>query len=278
MGIPKSSGSTERAGKEGFPCRVATFITARMGSTRLPGKHMLPVQGRPIIEYLISRVKRAKEPGCVVLCTTTLREDDVLEEIAWRCGIPSFRGHPTDILLRWLKAAREYQVEFIVSAEADDVFTDPECIDLIVRDYRRTGADYITCRGLPFGGTPTGIRVGALQKVCDMKREEDTEGQERFFTKTGLFRVEYIDVTDPGLRHPEIRMTLDYQEDYEFFREVITRMEKGASAPLREIIAFLLRHPEIIEINQGMQKIYEKRYKTKYGSIPSIGTGYKKGG
>jgi len=249
------------------PCRIATFITARMGSTRLPGKHLLPVQGKPIIQYMISRVKKAAKPRCVVLCITTLEEDGVLEKIANSCHIMTFRGHPTDILLRWLHAARKFHVDFIVSAEADDVFCDPECIDRIIGHYEKTGADYITCRGLPFGATPTGIRVDALQKVCELKTDDDTEGQERFFTKTGLFTVEYIDIGDPGLNHPEIRMTLDYPEDYAFFKEIISRLDQGRYIPLREIIGYLLLHPEIIEINQGMQRIYENRYKTKYGTI-----------
>ena len=175
----------ELPGNDDFPCRVAIFITARMGSTRLPGKHLLPVRGKPIIEYMISRVQQAKRSRCIVLCTTTLEEDTVLQKIAEECKIHVFRGHPTDILLRWLHAARKFHVEFMVSAEADDVFCDPECIDRIIEQYSKTGADYITCRGLPFGVTPTGIRVEALQKVCELKTDDDTEGQERYFTRTG---------------------------------------------------------------------------------------------
>ena len=255
------------------PCRVATFITARVGSTRLPGKHLLPVQGKPIIEHMISRVKQARRSHCTVLCTTAREEDDILQKIAEDCKIFAFRGHPTDILVRWLHASEKFHVEFIVSAEADDVFCDPECIDRIIEHYVHTGADYITCRGLPFGATPTGIRVDALQRVCELKTADDTEGQERYFTKTGLFKVAYIDVADPELHHPEIRMTLDYPEDYEFFRTVISHLFHGEYVPLREIIKYLLMHPEIIQINQKMQNIYEKRYKTKYGKITLKETG-----
>lgn len=255
------------ARNDGAPCRVATFITARMGSTRLPGKHLLPVQGKPIIEHMISRVKQAKRSQCTVLCTTTLEEDTILQEIAEDCKIRVFRGHPTDILLRWLQAARMFHVEFMVSAEGDDVFCDPGCIDRIIEHYSKTGADYITCRGLPFGATPTGIRVDALQKVCELKTDDDTEGQERYFTQTGIFKVAYIDIADPELNHPEIRMTLDYPEDYEFFRTVISQLFHGFYVPLREIIKYLVIHPEIVQINQKMQHIYEKRYKTRYGKV-----------
>ena len=248
--------------------QVATFIPARIGSTRLPGKHLLQIMGKPVIEHLIERVKQAKLPQQVVLCTTILPEDNVLDQIATKAGILTFRGHPTDILMRWLKAAELYHVDFIVSADGDDVFCDPGYIDKVVEFFLDTNADYITYRGLPFGASPTGIKVEALRKVCELNLDEDTEGQSRYFTQTGLFRVEYLDITDPELHHPEIRMTLDYQEDFEFFKAVFQHLyQPGRIFSLREIIGLLKRHPEIIEINQHMQEAYEERFKAKYSKI-----------
>lgn len=248
--------------------RVATFITARTGSIRLPGKHLLQIMGKPVIEHLIERVKQAKLPQQVILCTTILPEDDVLDQIATKAGISTFRGHPTDILMRWLKTAELYNVDFIVSAEGDDVFCDPVYIDKIVEHFLETKADYITCRGLPFGATPTGIKVDALRKVCKLKLDDDTEGQSRYFTQTGLFRVEYLDITDPELHHPEIRMTLDYQEDFEFFKAVFQHLyQPGKIFNLRDIIKLLEQHPEIVQLNQDMQKKYEERFKSKYKRV-----------
>ena len=250
------------------PQRVATFITARMGSTRLPGKHLLQIMEKPVIEHLIERVRQAKLPRQVVLCTTVLPEDDVLDQIAKKAGILAFRGHPTDILIRWLKAAELYHVDFIVSADGDDVFCDPKHIDKVVEHFLETNADYITCCGLPFGASPSGIKVEALRKVCELKLDEDTEGQSRYFTQTGLFRVEYLDITDPELNHPEIRMTLDYQEDFEFFKAVFQHLyQPGKVFNLRDIIKLLEQHPEIVQLNQHMQKKYEERYKAKYSKV-----------
>lgn len=258
---------SENVGKIHHP-RVATFITARTGSSRLPGKPLLKIMGKPIIEHLIERVKLAKLPQQIVLCTTVLPEDDPLEQIATRTGISTFRGHPTDILMRWLKAAEHYRVDFIVSADGDDIFCDPEHIDKIVEHFLKTDADYIVCRGLPFGAAPTGIKVGALRKICELKLDEDTEGQSRYFIQTGLFRVEYLDTTDPELNHPEIRMTLDYPEDFEFFKAVFQHLyQPGKIFSLRKVIKLLEQHPEIVKINQHMQKAYEERFKAKYTEV-----------
>jgi len=247
---------------------IPVFITARMGSTRLPGKHLLEICGKPIIEQMITRVKQAKLPEFIVLCTTSLPEDDVLVEIANRYNIKSFRGNPIDILKRWLDAADYFRVQSFISAEADDVFCDPEFIDIITLELQTNTYDYISCKGLPFGVTPTGINVEALRKICSLKKENDTEGQERFFTKTGLFRVHYIDITDPELINPDARMTLDYSEDYEFFKTVFSYIGGDSKFfSLREILVFLKEHPEIIEINKKMQSIYQQRYTEKYGAV-----------
>jgi len=247
---------------------IPVFITARMGSTRLPRKHLLEIFDKPVIDYMIKRVKHSKSAGFFVLCTTNLPEDDVFEGIAQRQDIRIFRGHPTDILKRWLDAADYFGSNYFISAEADDVFCDPFFIDTIIQKLEENNFDYITCKGLPFGVTPTGISVAALRKICSLKKENDTEGQERFFTKTGLFRVHSIEITDPASINPDARMTLDYYEDFLFFKAVFTHFHgKKEFFSLQDIIQLLKEHPEIQEINNKMQAIYEKRYQERYGTI-----------
>ena len=247
---------------------IPVFITARIGSTRLPGKHLLPVCGKPIIEQMISRVKHAQRPGLFVICTTVLPEDDVFEEIAKRCNIEIFRGHPTDILQRWLDAADHFKARYFISAEADDVFCDPEYIDILTNELEQNAYDYITCKGLPFGVTPTGIKVEALRKICEIKDENDTQGQERYFTKTGLFNVKNIQVDNPELNYPNLRMTLDYHEDYEFFKAVFKYLYiREAFFSLKDIISLIKDHPEIARINEKMQEKYQQRYDNLYGNV-----------
>jgi spore coat polysaccharide biosynthesis protein SpsF (cytidylyltransferase family) len=245
---------------------IPVFITARMGSTRLPGKHLLPLNGKPCIEQMITRVKNAHLPEYFVLCTTTLPEDDVFIEIAERLNIKLFRGHPTDILKRWLDAADQYKVRYFISAEADDIFCDPELIDRMVRILRVMNPDYISYVGIPIGITPTGIGVRALRKVCESKTETNTEGQERFFTKRGDFKVFKLEIVDPELKHPTARMTLDYYQDYGFFQTVYSCLGNDRYFTLREIIALLNTHPDIVRTNQYRQEHYERRYQELYGN------------
>lgn len=240
--------------------KSAIFIAVRMKSTRLPKKAILKIKGKTVIEHLIDRLKTAKLPDLIVLCTSTNRDDKILADIAERNNIHFFRGSEQDKLGRFLGAAKRYNVDFIVSVDGDDIFCDPEFIDKTIEIFIRTEADYITCKDLPLGAASHGIKVDALKKICKIKNETDTEVYGGYFTDTGLFKVEILDVEDRELRHPEIRMTLDYPEDYEFFKTIFDELyTPGRIFTLKEILALLRRKPDIMTINKHLQQKYVER-------------------
>ena len=241
--------------------KTAIFIPVRTGSIRLPRKALLKIKGKTVIEHLIERVKLAKLPDIIVLCTTTNPNDTVLVHIAQKNGIAYFRGSEKDILDRHLNAALKYNVDFIVNVDGDDILCDPEYMDKTVELFTKTHADFIKCEGLPLGASPIGIKVDALKRICQIKDTEVTEtGWGSYFTETGLFKVEYLDVKDDELRHPEIRMTLDYPEDYEFFKAVFNELySPGKVFTLKEILTLLKRKPHIMEINKHLQERYAQR-------------------
>jgi spore coat polysaccharide biosynthesis protein SpsF len=226
------------------------LLLGRTDSSRLPGKLMLPVLGRPILEYQIERLKTAKRPDCFVLCTTQLPEDDVLVDLAIRNGLQTFRGNAEDVLDRMIQAARQYKLGLIVSIGGDDVFIEQRCVDPIIECFTRTSADFIYCPDLPVGVTPFGVKPQALERLCQIKTG-GTEGWERYFKESGLFQVEVIPSEDPRLRRPELRMTLDYQEDFLFFKAVIEELYSPTKIfPLEEVIALIDSRPDIAALGQ----------------------------
>ena len=245
--------------------KTAVFIPARVKSTRLPRKVLFEVKGKTIIEHLIERIKSAKLPNMIVLCTTIKPEDDSLMDIAKKCGIEYFRGSETDILDRYLNAAQKYGVDFIVNVDGDDVFCDPDLVDKTVEAFVKSGADFITWRSLPLGASPCGIKVGALRRVCELKEGSDTEtGWGLYFTDTGLFKIEYLEPENGELKRPDIRMTLDYPEDLEFVKEVFDRLyTPGRIFTLKDILKLLEKEPWIAEINKGVQEAYWKRFRER---------------
>ena len=188
--------------------------------------------GATVLERLVKRVSKAKRPEVVVLATTQEPEDDELTSAAEALGISVFRGSTHDVLVRWRDAAAAYGADLLVNCDGDDVFCDPPHIDRIIETYEQTGAEYIVCAGLPFGAAPTGIAASGLERVCERKLEDNTEGQGRFFAVPGI--VSKAEVAAPAeLGHATARMTLDYPEDLDFFSAVVSELPGRATNPRR---------------------------------------------
>lgn len=241
----------------------AIFITVRTGSTRLPGKALLKINGRATIELVIDRAKRSRQAQIIVLCTTELDNDDVLCQIAQDNGIAFFRGSAEDKLMRWKSAAEKFEVEFFVTADGDDLLCDPELVDLAFKQYERGGADFIEGKNVPCGGFTYGIKVSALNKVCEIKDSTDTEMMWVYFTDTGLFKTETLENVPEILQRPEIRITLDYGDDLKFFTLVFEHFKDKPDFLLRDVIAFLDKNPDIIKINQYLQERFLNNQKSK---------------
>jgi spore coat polysaccharide biosynthesis protein SpsF len=244
--------------------KKAIFITVRTGSTRLPKKALIKINGETTIERLISRVKNSKQKEEIILCTTTLEEDKILCDIAGKNNIKYFRGPVEDKLMRWLGAVDKFGVDFFVTADGDDLFCEPELIDLAFTQAEKTKADFIESPEVACGAFTYGIKAGALRKVCEIKDTTETEMMWTYFKDTGLFKVEKLQNVPKIFLRPEIRMTLDYPEDLKFFETVINALSpKGEYFNLRDIINYLDKHPEVIKINQKMQEIFLANQKKK---------------
>lgn len=243
--------------------RKAIFITVRTGSTRLPEKALLKINGRMTIELVIDRVKRAQKAQAIILCTTETKNDDVLCEIAKKNGILFFRGSAEDKLMRWLGAAEKYDVGFFVTADGDDLLCDPELIDLAFEQYEKNGADFIEGKDVPCGGFTFGIKVSALQKVCEIKDSSDTEMMWVYFKDTGLFKTELLENIPKILRRPEIRMTLDYEDDLKFFKNIFEHFKDNQEFTLRDVLSYLDENPEVVRINSYLQERFLSNQKAK---------------
>ena len=232
--------------------KTAVTITIRMKSTRLPGKAIKNLVGKPMIEHLIDRLKYAKLPDEIILCTSTNPQDNILVEVAKKNHIKWFRGDEMDVLKRILDAAKKYKIDFIVSTTGDNPLTDPHYIDRLIKKFKETDADYITCLDLPLGAFSYGVKVQALEKVVELKKERDTEIWSVYFTKSNLFKIEKVEV-ESQVRHPEIRLTVDTPEDFRVMGEIYGRLyREGELIELVEVINLLKENPLLMEINKNI--------------------------
>lgn len=241
--------------------KTGFLIIGRFKSKRLPQKLLLEIQGRPILAHMFDRVKVCKRVDEVILCTSTNPQDDPLEDVARTENISVFRGDENDVVKRLYDAAIASKLDYIVHITADCPFVDYVYADKVVEAYERTGADLIRTLDLPHGAFCYGIKPDALKRVVEIKDSKNTEVWGRYFTDTGIFEVYDLPITNPLHRKKNLRMTLDYPEDYEFFRAVFKALYKpGHVFSLNEILNYLEMHPEVVAINSDA----EKRYKIQW--------------
>jgi spore coat polysaccharide biosynthesis protein SpsF len=247
--------------------RAVTVITARLGSSRLPGKMLRPLRGRPVLAHVAERAALAKRPERIIVATTNEALDDDLTTLAEQLGVGIYRGPTEDVILRWRETADAFDADLLVTWDGDDVLVDPTYVDRIVECFEATGAGYITCTGLPFGAAPSGVSRDALVRVCALKTDSNTEGQGRFFADPTVVQAGVVEAP-PELRHEEARLTLDYPEDLEFFERLVEALEpEGSRASMARIVEVLRARPDLVAINAGRQAEYWERFNTMYPAV-----------
>ncbi len=232
--------------------KSAITITARTKSTRLPLKVMRYIKGKPMIEHMMDRLKTSKLSDDIVMCTSTDPQDDILVDVSEKKGIKYFRGSKDDVLDRLYNASKKFNIDFIVSTTADNPLVDPIYIDKIIKTFKETNADYITCMNLPLGTYSYGIKVKALEKVIELKKENDTEIWGHFFEETKEFKKIDLEIED-DLKHPEIRLTVDEIEDLKLMRIIFSKFyRKDNNFKLKKVVKFLLENPDLMDINKNV--------------------------
>ena len=242
--------------------KIGYLLIGRLKSTRLPKKLLLDIKGKPIISHLLDRLKLAKKVDKIIICTSTLEQDKPLCKIAKDNRVECFFGDPDDVLVRMLDAANHYNLDYILTITADCPFVDPNYADAIVDTFLETNADLIRQFDLPHGVFSYGIKIEALKKIVKIKDSTDTEVWGRYFTDTGLFNVLDFKIENEFHKRPNLRMTLDYPEDWNFFKYIFNALyKKGNIFSLDEILNFIDANPDIININRSCGNRFLKKFK-----------------
>jgi len=236
--------------------RIVASIEARMGSSRLPGKVLADVEGRPALTRLVRRLERCRTLDGIVLATTVAPADDVLERWAADAGVACYRGSEEDVLDRVVRAQRAMRSEIVVEVTGDCALLDPEVIDLGVTTFLENDCDVVTNARKP--SYPMGADVQVF-RLADLEEVERTVADPAVREHVSLYFYEHperyrvIHLFAPARWHaPEYRFQLDYEEDLRFIREVYRALEPahGEAFGLEEIMALLRRRPELVEINR----------------------------
>jgi spore coat polysaccharide biosynthesis protein SpsF len=239
--------------------KIVATIEARMESTRLPGKTVAPILGRPMLELLIERLRRAQRVDQIVVATTDHPADAVIEELAHKLGAGCFRGSSDDVLARVLKAAQAFGADILVEMTGDCPLLDPVVVDEAVAIFLAGGFDYVSNvveRTYPRGLDTQVYAVATLAEVDQLTQDPpDRENVSLYiYEHPERYRLGHLYAPAP-LRRPDLRLTVDTQADLDLVRAIYERLYPADPAfSTAAVVRLLEREPELADINRHIRQ------------------------
>lgn len=239
------------------------IIQARMSSTRLPGKILKEIQGKPMLELLIERLKQCKKLDKIVIATSDNKKDEATVALAKKINCPYFVGDENDVLDRFYQAAQKFQADVIVRITGDCPLHDPELVDKVVNYYLENQDKYDYVSNVDPPTFPDGLDlwvfpVKTLERVW--KEAELVSEREHvcpyIWKNPHLFRIgHYESETD----YSQLRWTVDNQTDFEFVKNIYDRLyQNGKIFGMQEVLDLLEKDSELHKIQED--KIRDEGY------------------
>lgn len=213
--------------------RVVCVIQARMGSTRLPGKSLMPLGPRPLLGHVLERARLAESVHQVVLAAPDLPEDRPVAELGEQYGVAVFRGHPTDLVHRYRSAAAAHRADVVVRIPADNPLIHPSEVDRIVRRYLEGGLDFAS-NIAPFLGNqyPDGLGAEVFSRaLLEAEHAEVSDPRHRehvttyFKENPGRFRLGTVPCPE-AFRRPDIVLDVNTPDDYRFIKALFDDLSR----------------------------------------------------
>jgi spore coat polysaccharide biosynthesis protein SpsF len=238
--------------------RVVVVVQARTGSSRLPGKVLLPAVGAPLLAHMLERVAAARTPSAVVLATTVAPADAPIRALGHALGVQVISGHPTDLLDRHVQAARATAADVVVKIPSDCPLIDPAAIDRVIGAFLAEPDAYDYVSNLHPTTWPDGNDVEVMPAaMVELAWTEAQKPLEREHTTPFLWdrparfrigNVRWETGQDLSQTH---RLTLDYAEDYQLIRAILEALWTPARPvfALADILALLAARPALRELN-----------------------------
>lgn len=234
---------------------IAAVVQARMGSTRLPGKTLADVAGRPMLGRLVERAARIPGLQGVVIATTDRPADEAILTFAAREGLPAYAGSETDVLDRVYRAARRHGVSVVVRVTPDCPLLDPAVSGLVLaRFLAAAGAlDYVSNTQPPTFPDGLDTEVFGIEALARAWREAVLPSEREHVTpylwkQPDRFRLASV-TRSPDLS--ALRWTVDEPADLQFVRAVYARLGAGTPFGMDDVLALLAREPALATVNAG---------------------------
>jgi|SRR3989344_3344588 len=238
--------------------RTIAIILARMGSSRLPGKSLMKINGIPLLKRVYDRAKICKNVDKAIVATSDKEKDNSLAEYCIENGIPVFRGDENDVLKRFYDCALEEHekntLRAVVRVTGDAPFVDPELTDKMIDELIEKNYDYIHNRhlnGPPLGSHAEVISFDTLRKlndgVLDLKEREHVTLHILKHENRNKFKIKLFDVPK-NLRRQNYRLIADSEKDFVIISKIF--QDLGNNPSLKDVVSYLDNNKKLLEINK----------------------------
>jgi spore coat polysaccharide biosynthesis protein SpsF len=230
------------------------IIQARMGSTRLPGKVMMDIIGKTMLQRTYERVSKARSIDSTIVATSTLAADDQLERYCNENAWPCFRGSAEDVLERYYSAAIAFKADVIVRITSDCPLIDPSVTDKVIQHFQKIDCDYAS-NGFPLRTFPRGLDTEVFSfRALERSWHEDTDLSTREHVTQYIQRnprkFRLTGIMNP-IDYSHLRWTVDEPRDLEFVRRVYSMMARDYFS-WEDVVSLLKKSPELIDINKDV--------------------------
>lgn len=238
---------------------VVAIVQARMTSTRLPGKVLLEVEGKPLLAYLVERLRRARTINEICIATTVNETDDVLAEFCEEQGINCFRGSEHDVLSRYYHAAVESKADVVVRITSDCPLIDPVVVDRVVDAYLNKDEEFDYVSNSLQRTYPRGMDTEVFSfKVLEEAYNQASKPYEREHVTPYLYqhpeRFRLLNVTFEECQ-AQHRWTVDTHEDFELVKLLLMAgLELNPIFTLEDLLDIIQRNPEWSTLNQYIEQ------------------------
>ncbi|MDQ3964071.1 MAG: NTP transferase domain-containing protein [Actinomycetota bacterium] len=234
--------------------KIVCAIQARMRSARLPGKVLEELGERPILSWVVRAAREAALGGPIVVATGSGDEDDPIVALAERERVAVVRGHPTDVLSRFLQVVDETRADCVVRLTADSPLIPPEVIRAAVATFGADVCDYVGTflpRTLPLGLGVEVVSAKTLRDIADVATGHHRSHVTSYiYSNSTSFRLIGLTFSPAA---PHLRLTVDEPDDLALLREVVARI--GDVAPrYDQVLQVFEREPQLGEINAHVRQ------------------------
>jgi spore coat polysaccharide biosynthesis protein SpsF len=235
--------------------RINAVIQARVGSTRLPGKVLEDLGGRPVLEWVVRAARAATQIDTVIVATSTAAGDDAVADLAASLGVPVVRGSEEDVLSRFVAALDAHPADAVVRLTADCPLLDPTLIDAVAGAWAAAPThDYVATvlvRCLPRGMDVELVTARALRSVDRVAVGHDrVHVTSAVYADPTAYRLLGLCVTPPA---NDLRVTLDTHEDLVLLRALVAELP-DAPPVWQDVVAVLRARPDLVALNSGVRQ------------------------